>query len=53
VLAQPSPEEGDTWIVRDGLWERIEPLPPAVPRRADHPGRKRLDYRKILSDIAR
>jgi len=38
-------------MVPDGLWERIEPLLPAVPRRADHTGRKRLDYRKILSGI--
>jgi hypothetical protein len=30
------------WFVPDELWERIEPLLPAVPRRADHPGRKRL-----------
>src|SRR5215813_6613282 len=35
----------------DALWERIEPLLPAVPRRADHPGRRRLDDRKVLSEI--
>jgi transposase len=39
------------WIVPDELWERIEPLLPIVPRRADHPGRKRLDNRKVLSGI--
>ncbi len=39
------------WIVPDGLWERIEPLLPVVPRRADHPGRKRLDDRKVLCGI--
>ena len=39
------------WMVPDGLWERIEPLLPVVPRRADHPGRKRLDDRKVLSGI--
>jgi Putative transposase of IS4/5 family (DUF4096) len=39
------------WIVPDELWERIEPLLPVVPRRADHPGRKRLDNRKVLSGI--
>ena len=38
-------------MVPDGLWERIEPLLPVVPRRADHPGRKRLDDRKVLSGI--
>jgi len=38
-------------MVPDGLWERIEPLVPVVPRRADHPGRKRLDDRKVLSGI--
>jgi transposase len=39
------------WIVPDELWERIEPLLPVAPRRADHPGRKRLDNRKVLSGI--
>jgi transposase len=39
------------WIVPDGLWERIEPLLPVVPRRADHPGRRRLDDRKVLCGI--
>jgi transposase len=39
------------WMVPDGLWERIEPLLPVVPRRADHPGRKRLDDRKVLCGI--
>jgi transposase len=31
-------------MVPDGLWERIEPLLPAVPRRADHPGRPEAVY---------
>jgi len=39
------------WIVPDALWERIQPLLPMVLRRADHPGRKRLDDRKVLSGI--
>jgi transposase len=39
------------WIIPDALWDRIEPLPAVVPRRADHPGRKRLDNRKVLSGI--
>ena len=43
--------EQPPWIVPDELWERIEPLLPVVPRRADHPGRKRLDDRKVLSGI--
>ncbi|MGV9387480.1 IS5 family transposase [Nonomuraea sp. NPDC003707] len=38
-------------MVPDELWARIEPLLPIVPRRADHPGRKRLDNRKVLSGI--
>src|SRR5512135_783304 len=38
-------------MVPDELWARIEPLLPAVPRRADHPGRKRLDDRKVLCGI--
>ncbi|MEU9154921.1 IS5 family transposase [Streptomyces sp. NPDC048417] len=43
--------EQPSWIVPDGLWARIEPLLPVVPRRTDHPGRKRLDDRKVLSGI--
>ena len=39
------------WIVTDGWWERIEPLLPVVPRRARHPGRRRLDDRKVLCGI--
>ncbi|MFJ5035203.1 IS5 family transposase [Streptomyces sp. NPDC088560] len=39
------------WVVSDELWARIEPLLPVVPRRADHPGRRRLDDRKVLSGI--
>ena len=39
------------WVVPDDLWNRIAPLLPAVPRRSDHPGRKRLDDRKVLSGI--
>ncbi|MET8292080.1 IS5 family transposase [Streptomyces sp. NPDC005132] len=39
------------WSVSDELWARIEPLLPVVPRRADHPGRRRLDDRKVLSGI--
>ncbi|MCX4458561.1 IS5 family transposase [Streptomyces sp. NBC_01728] len=43
--------EQPPWIVPDGLWARVEPLLPVVPRRTDHPGRKRLDDRKVLSGI--
>jgi transposase len=39
------------WEIEDGLWERIEPLLPAVERRYRHPGRKRLDQRTILCGI--
>ena len=39
------------WIVSDELWARIEPLLPVVPRRADHPGRERLDDPKVLTGI--
>ena len=39
------------WEVEDGLWERIEPLLPVVVRRADHPGRRRLDDRRVLCGI--
>ena len=39
-------------LVSDALWERIEPLlPPPPTRRIRFPGRKPLDYRKILTGI--
>jgi len=41
------------WVVSDGLWARIEPLLSVVPRRADHPGRKRLDDRKVMCGTLR
>jgi transposase len=39
------------WEIEDGLWERIEPLLPVVPRNYRCPGRKRLDSRKVLCGI--
>jgi len=45
------PETALPWIVSDELWARIQPLLPVPPRRADHPGRKRLDDRKVLCGI--
>ena len=39
-------------LVTDALWERLRPLlPPPPPRRFRFPGRKPLDYRKILTGI--
>jgi transposase len=39
-------------LVSDALWQRIEPLLPSPkPRRFRFPGRKPLDYRKILTGI--
>jgi transposase len=39
-------------LVSDALWQRIEPLlPPPKPRRARSPGRRPLDYRKVLTGI--
>jgi transposase len=38
-------------IVSDELWEVVEPLIPKVERRFRHPGRKRLDDRKVLTGI--
>nr|WP_157121982.1 IS5 family transposase [Nocardia miyunensis] len=35
----------------DGLWERIASLLPVIPRKTHHPGRKRLDDRKVLCGI--
>ena len=43
--------EDPPWIVSDSLWERIEPLLPKVERRSRNPGRRRLDYRKLLCGI--
>ena len=37
--------------VDDGLWERIEALVPAKPRRSRNPGRKRLDDRQAMNGI--
>ena len=39
-------------LVTDALWERLAPLlPPPPQRRFRFPGRKPLDYRKILTGI--
>ena len=38
-------------IVSDELWEVVEPLIPKVERRFRHPGRKRLDDRRVLTGI--
>src|SRR5437764_1154510 len=39
-------------LVSDALWQRLEPLlPPPPPRRPRFPGRKPLDYRKVLTGI--
>jgi transposase len=39
-------------LVTDELWQRVEPLlPPPPKRRARFPGRKPLDYRKVLTGI--
>jgi len=39
-------------LVTDELWERVQPLlPPPPPRRFRFPGRKPLDYRKVLTGI--
>src|ERR1041385_5116790 len=39
-------------LVSDALWQRVQPLLPAPPKRRFHfPGRKPLDYRKILTGI--
>jgi transposase len=39
-------------LVTDALWERLQPLlPPPPQRRFRFPGRKPLDYRKLLTGI--
>lgn len=39
-------------LVTDALWERVQPLlPPPPQRRFRFPGRKPLDYRKVLTGI--
>lgn len=40
-----------SWDVDDELWSRIEPLLPRTERRVRHPGRKRLDDRKVFQGI--
>ncbi len=39
------------WLVDDQLWELVEPLLPARPRRFRYPGRRRLDDRLVLQGI--
>src|SRR5512135_171641 len=43
--------EQPPWIVWDDLWARIEPLLPVPKRNPRHPGRRRLDNRKVLQGI--
>jgi transposase len=44
VMAKP--------LLSDALWQRVEPLlPTPKPRRFRYPGRKPLDYRKVLTGI--
>ena len=39
-------------VLADELWELIEPLLPKLkPRRFDHPGRKPLDRRRVVTGI--
>jgi transposase len=39
-------------LLSDALWQRVEPLlPTPKPRRFRYPGRKPLDYRKVLTGI--
>ncbi len=38
-------------LVTDELWERIEPLLPTKRRRFTHPGRKRIEPRRVLTGI--
>ena len=38
-------------LVDDELWEIVEPLLPVQQRRTTHPGRKRLDERRVLTGI--
>lgn len=38
-------------LVDDELWEIVQPLLPAKRRRRMHPGRKRLDDRRVLTGI--
>jgi transposase len=49
--AETTKSAAKPWEIDDELWARIEPLLPAVPRNPQHPGRKRLDSRKVLCGI--
>ena len=46
-----SKDQWPPWIIPDELRARIEPLLPQVKRRYRHPGRKRLDDRKVLHPV--
>ncbi|MEP6978790.1 MAG: transposase, partial [Thermoleophilia bacterium] len=35
----------------DEFWRLIEPLLPRVQRRSQHPGRRRIDDRRVLNGI--
>src|SRR5919197_4931273 len=54
-IGTPSPEieeQAMKPLVTDALWQRLQPLLPPPPRRRFRfPGRKPLDYRKILTGI--
>ena len=39
------------WEIEDGLWARIGPLLPVIQRSFRHPGRERLDDRRVLCGI--
>jgi len=41
----------DEWRIPDSLWERMEPLLPKRQRRYRYPGRKPLEWRRVLDGI--
>jgi len=43
--------EQPPWIVSDALWDRVGPLLPPGKKRPGHPGRRRLDDRRVLCGI--
>src|SRR5262245_43503901 len=52
TLSEPNGGQAMRPLVSDALWQRLRPLLPPPPRRRFRfPGRKPLDYRKVLTGI--
>jgi len=50
-MAASSERISEDWIIPDSLWERMEPLLPKRKRRRRYPGRKPLEWRRVMDGI--